>query len=96
MTPPLLAVEDLQKHFNTGGWFDNRPPVRAVDGVSFEVGQGTTLGLIGESGSGKSTIAKCIIVKSAFGGETSLRRRLKILSGFDRRCRWCFRIQPPV
>lgn len=61
MTTPLLAVENLQKHFDTGGWFDDQPPVRAVDGVSFEIEQGETLGLIGESGSGKSTIAKCII-----------------------------------
>lgn len=76
MTPPLLAVEDLQKHFNTGGWFDNRPPVRAVDGVSFEVGQGTTLGLIGESGSGKSTIAKCIIgIHQVTGGQIRFRGR---------------------
>ncbi|ELZ30548.1 peptide ABC transporter ATPase [Halosimplex carlsbadense 2-9-1] len=61
MTAPVLAVEDLEKHFGGGGWFGGEPPVRAVDGVSFEIGRGETLGLIGESGSGKSTIAKTVI-----------------------------------
>jgi len=61
VSPPLLSVDDLEKQFDTGGWFDQTPPVRAVDGVSFEIPEGRTLGLIGESGSGKSTIAKCII-----------------------------------
>jgi oligopeptide/dipeptide ABC transporter ATP-binding protein len=61
MTAPLLTVEDLQKHFDKSSWLQNEPPVRAVDGVSFELHEGQTLGLIGESGSGKSTIAKCII-----------------------------------
>ena len=61
MSAPLVAVEDLKKQFDTSGWFGSEPPVRAVDGVSFEIAEGQTLGLIGESGSGKSTIAKCII-----------------------------------
>ncbi|WP_380676109.1 ABC transporter ATP-binding protein [Salinigranum sp. GCM10025319] len=61
MSAPLLAVEDLTKHFDTSGLIGSEPPVRAVDGVSFEIDRGETLGLIGESGSGKSTIAKTII-----------------------------------
>ncbi|WP_415380547.1 ABC transporter ATP-binding protein [Halosimplex sp. TS25] len=61
MTAPVLDVDDLEKHFGGGGWFGDDPPVRAVDGVSFEIDRGETLGLIGESGSGKSTIAKTVI-----------------------------------
>jgi oligopeptide/dipeptide ABC transporter ATP-binding protein len=66
---PLLAVEGLVKHFPLGGpgeWLDRvrgRAPkaVRAVDGVSFAVEPGETLGLVGESGCGKSTIARLIL-----------------------------------
>lgn len=49
---PILEVSELRVHFPTP-----RGPVRAVDGVSFDLGRGERLGLIGESGSGKSTIA---------------------------------------
>ena len=53
---PLLVVEDLRVHFPAAGrLFRPGPPVRAVDGVSFSVGRGRTLGLVGESGCGKST-----------------------------------------
>src|SRR5207253_1377247 len=60
---PLLAVRDLKKHYpvrkgvlrRTAGW------VYAVDGVSFEIGRGETLGLVGESGCGKSTAGKAIL-----------------------------------
>ena len=66
---PLLAVEGLIKHFPLGGpaaWLDRmrgRVPraVRAVDGVSFSVEPGQTLGLVGESGCGKSTVARLIL-----------------------------------
>lgn len=53
---PLLAVGDLVKHFKA-----KNAVVRAVDGVDFHVAKGETLGIVGESGCGKSTIARLIM-----------------------------------
>jgi len=60
---PILRVENLVKHFEVGGGlFGGRPAVvKAVDGVSFEIGRGETLGLVGESGCGKTTTGRCIL-----------------------------------
>ncbi|MEP6688438.1 MAG: oligopeptide/dipeptide ABC transporter ATP-binding protein [Gemmatimonadales bacterium] len=59
---PLLAVRDLVKHYASGGLFGRTaPPVRAVDGVSFEVGRAETLALVGESGCGKSSVGRTIL-----------------------------------
>jgi oligopeptide/dipeptide ABC transporter ATP-binding protein len=59
---PLVEVRDLEKHFPIRAGFLQRQvgAVRAVDGVSFDVLQGETLGLVGESGCGKSTTARLI------------------------------------
>jgi oligopeptide/dipeptide ABC transporter ATP-binding protein len=59
----LLRVEHLVKHFpiRGQGLFGSRQSVRAVDDVSLEVRRGETLGLVGETGCGKSTLARCII-----------------------------------
>jgi oligopeptide/dipeptide ABC transporter ATP-binding protein len=53
---PLLTVEDLRVHFDVGG-----APLRAVDGVDFQLFPGETLALVGESGCGKSTLAKALV-----------------------------------
>ncbi len=52
----VLRVEDLRVHYHTG-----RGPVRAVEGVGFELQSGERLGLVGESGSGKSTTAMALM-----------------------------------
>jgi len=54
----LVQVRDLVKHFPVEG---SRDVWRAVDGVSFDIKQGETLGLVGESGCGKSTAGRCLL-----------------------------------
>jgi len=63
MSEVLLEVRDLVKHFPVGGGFFKRAEgtVRAVDGVSFTLRRGETLGLVGESGCGKTTTGRCIL-----------------------------------
>jgi oligopeptide/dipeptide ABC transporter ATP-binding protein len=60
---PLLRVEDLVKHFPVTKGLLRRQvgAVKAVDGVSFEVFRGETLGLVGESGCGKTTVARTLL-----------------------------------
>ncbi|MBV8536779.1 MAG: ABC transporter ATP-binding protein [Alphaproteobacteria bacterium] len=60
---PLLEVADLKKHFLLSrGWLSRASAaVYAVDGISFSIGRGETLGLVGESGCGKSTAGKTIL-----------------------------------
>ncbi|MFD2639046.1 ABC transporter ATP-binding protein [Piscibacillus salipiscarius] len=63
MTETLMEVKNLKKYFPiTGGVFGRKVgEVKAVDGVSFEVKQGETLGLVGESGCGKSTTGRLLL-----------------------------------
>jgi oligopeptide transport system ATP-binding protein len=59
----LLEVADLVKHFSVGGGLFGGAAglVRAIDGVSFSIRRGETLGLVGESGCGKTTTGRCIL-----------------------------------
>ena len=61
--PPLLDVRDLKTHFPVKRGLLQRTVdhVRAVDGVSFEISPGETLGLVGESGCGKTTVGRSIL-----------------------------------
>jgi peptide/nickel transport system ATP-binding protein len=59
---PLLEVIDLEKtYLSKTGWFSKEKPFRAVDGVSFKVYPGETVGLVGESGCGKSSLGNVIL-----------------------------------
>jgi oligopeptide/dipeptide ABC transporter ATP-binding protein len=64
MSEVLLQVDNLVKHFEVGGGLrgGHAGLVRAVDGVSFTVRRGETLGLVGESGCGKTTTGRCILL----------------------------------
>src|SRR5829696_4819973 len=57
-TQPLLKVSGLKKYFPVENSDDL---VKAVDGVTFDIASGETLGLVGESGCGKSTVGRCIL-----------------------------------
>ena len=61
---PLLEVKDLRVHFTSGGGFLGKPKetVKAVDGVDLSIPKGKTLGLVGESGCGKTTIGRAILL----------------------------------
>jgi len=58
----LIEVRDLKKYFFKEGFFSaEKKPIRAVDGISFSIRKGETLGLVGESGCGKTTAGKSIL-----------------------------------
>lgn len=60
---PLISVRDLQRHFPVKGQglFQTKRVVRAVDGIDFDILKGETLGVVGESGCGKSTTARLLM-----------------------------------
>ena len=84
--PPILELEDVRVHYpiRRGDRTDGSEVVRAVDGVSFSIPRGGTLGIVGGTGSGKSTIAQLImgmveptsgVVRIAARDARTLRRR---------------------
>ena len=70
----LVRVTDLKKYFTSGSkLMRNLESVKAVDGVSFSIARGETFGLVGESGCGKSTVARTVIrLYEPDGGEIRL------------------------
>ena len=89
---PLLAVENLTKHFvvrrGALGWSTGL--VRAVDAVTFEIAAGSTLGLVGESGCGKTTTSKLILaLEMPTAG--SIRFEGREVSALDREGRRAYR-----
>jgi peptide/nickel transport system ATP-binding protein len=72
---PVLDVKELRTYYSQGGGLfgGNRSPVKAVDGVSFNVSKGVTLGIVGESGCGKSTLIKTMVgLEERTSGEIEL------------------------
>ncbi len=96
----LIEVHNLVKHFPVGqGLITARfgKTVKAVDDVSFEVEEGETLGLVGESGCGKSTIGRCVIRlleatsgKILFGGADVGQLKGKQLKAYRREMQFIF------
>lgn len=76
---PVLQVRDLTKAYGlTGSLFSFRkpPPVKAVNGVSFDLAEGETLGVVGESGSGKTTVGQLLLaITKPTGGSVVYRNR---------------------
>ena len=74
----LLSVDELKKHFTSSQFWLGRQedPVKAVDGVSFTIDRGETLGLVGESGCGKTTVGRLILrLESPTAGTIRIDRR---------------------
>ncbi|MEF8827431.1 MAG: oligopeptide/dipeptide ABC transporter ATP-binding protein [Halolamina sp.] len=68
----LVSIDGLRKHYGGGGPFED--PLRAVDGVSIDVRKGETLGLVGESGCGKTTLGRTVVgLENATGGSVQSR-----------------------
>ena len=61
MSDKLVQVEHLQQYFPAGGLGKNKKYVQAVDDVSFFINRGETLGLVGESGCGKTTTGRTLL-----------------------------------
>ena len=73
LTAPIVDVRDLKVHFRTHRGLFGSQLVKAVDGVSFAIAPGETLGLAGESGSGKSTVARTLVrINRPTGGSIRL------------------------
>jgi len=93
----LIKVEGLKKYFPVGGILFTKGWVKAVDNVSFEIRKGETLGLVGESGCGKTTTGKLILKllkptagKIYFDGKDVTKLRGKALKEFRRQANIVF------
>jgi oligopeptide/dipeptide ABC transporter ATP-binding protein len=89
---PLIELRGVRRHFPVAGigFRSARRLVRAVDGVSFAIGEGETFGLVGESGCGKTTVARLILdIDRPTAGE--IRYKGISTSAFDKRQRQAYR-----
>ena len=77
MSEHLLEVKDLKQHFPVRTGFMKKTMLKAVDGVSFCIDEGETLGLVGESGCGKTTVGRTILrLYEPTGGEVRYKGNL--------------------
>ena len=96
---PLLVVRGLRKYFTVKGvLFNSSGRVHAVDDISFTIAKGETLGVVGESGCGKSTTARLLMRliepddgEVIFDGEAVATSEGVSLPTCAATCRWCFR-----
>jgi len=84
---PFMSVRNLRTYYDERTVLSRDPPVKAVDGVSFDVYDGETLGLVGESGCGKTTLGRTLVgLESATGGTVEAEGRdVTDLSGGEQR-----------
>ena len=96
MHQPLLEVKGLKEYFDINMGFFRTKPLKAVDDVSFTINKGETLGLVGESGCGKTTVGRTILRRRAksFTMASPLKRKRTCRSSARRR-RWCSKIRTP-
>ena len=65
----MLEIRNLKKYYQKNSWFSRGKDIKAVNGVSFTLYEGETLGLVGESGCGKTTLGRTIIhLEQSSGG----------------------------
>ena len=99
MHQPLLEVKGLKEYFDINMGFFRTKPLKAVDDVSFTINKGETLGLVGESGCGKTTVGRTILQLYRRGAKSftmaSLSRRKRTCRNSARRRRWCSKIRTP-
>ena len=94
----LITIDSIKKYFPVkGGTGSKRVQVKAVDGVSFSIMQGETLGLVGESGCGKSSLGRCLLRlypltagRILYRGEDIATIPKKDMADFRRRCQMIF------
>ena len=98
---PLIRVDHLKEYFPIStSWFRSLP-LKAVDDVSFSIDKGTTLGLVGESGCGKTTVGRTILhLYEPTGGDVYFKgkkiRSKADISAFRREAAMVFRIPIPL
>lgn len=92
----LVEVRDLKQYFPIKTGFMKTTPLKAVDGVSFSIKPGETLGLVGESGCGKTTVGRSLLrLYTPTSGDVFSMGREWMKRASDicaDRCRWCSRI----